>query len=390
MKQAAWLVKEIDKAIKSAPQDCGGDEEQRKHWAERSYRARCVARKIGTLPDWENKNRARHSRIMHYICVAERKQLEAHGCITIPVPDGPEYTIINTKDTLREFKKRVALKYIENDAPPLKPTGYLPKQRTSPANIPTVAKQAPDKAKARKLVSQFAMDEKRAREGFRMLYTQTHCSEAGEIFATDGRAIGCVLGYADGEFDKLHTIPKTEYVDGKDQYTDETVDVPYCDTRQVVPAYREALPPNVKQVFDNHVTLRVVELFPHVYNCDMILTEDVLKTTLFFQNGDKLVCAAQDIPSVFRLTEHDGMDKYETGRPAGAPEFALNASYVLKVIKLFAGMGCDEFTVSWSSNIDPVVFCCERAYAVVMPVRFEGQYEPIKQLPRKRVLQKQD
>jgi len=140
MKQGKWLVQEIDKAIKSAPQDCGGDEDQRKHWANRAKRAQGAISKI--CKDWPNqilhpeeykaywqKNNPRIRRLTRYVLQSRHKQLEAHGCITIQAPDGPEYTLINTKDALRELKKRVALKYIENDAPPLNPTGYLPKQR---------------------------------------------------------------------------------------------------------------------------------------------------------------------------------------------------------------------------------------------------------------------
>lgn len=372
MTNKAWLVAEIDKAIKQAPAQAVENDRTRDlvHRIERLHDKVMHTPKL--YDDWEHKQVFRRLGIFWKVMGCRQRQLlEEQGCITIQVPDGPQYTLINSKDSLKEFKKRVALRYVDSPAPEPKYSKTFP----NPSPIPALPKTKPAQDKIESmLVKNICKSPKKLSRN--EILEQVHHTAAGEIMATNGKIGFVLIGYEKRGEDEKHKVGDNE-------------EACYPRLQQTIPEYRENQIPLLTYMERYEIGCR--ELYATLNKADTVCKENWCHSLRLYKMPDGRIevgaMVGVDLENMSRIGmgSETGCDTFESARVrAGKHIVTLDCHYLKRALEVFIRTGKDKVTIGYQDELCPVLLVADDCYAVIMPVRDEGGDEEFQPVPRRR------
>ena len=372
MTNKAWLVAEIDKAIKKAPAQAVENDRTRDlvHRIERLHDKVLHTPKV--YDNWEHKQVAHRLSVFWKVRDCRQRQLlDERGCITIQVPDGPQYTLINSKESLMEFKKRVALRYVDSPAPAPSYDKSIPNPSSTPALTKT--KPAQDKIETM-LVKNICCSPKELPR--REILEQVHHTAAGEIMATNGKIAFVLTGYDECTEDEKHKVGDNE-------------EALFPTLQHTIPEYRENQVPLLTYMEKYEIDCR--EFYTTLNKADTVCKESWCHPLRLYRMPDGRVGVAaitgsdgmggHNIDGCMRL----GSDTFESARVrAGTYLVTLDCHYVKNILEVFIRTGKDKVTIGYQSATHPLLLVADDCYAVIMPVRDEGGDGEFQPVPKRR------
>ena len=386
MNNKTWLVAEIDEAIKKAPAQEGdapqgltkkldrftGLQTKLHHYASTSKK-RYGKWMEGVYPC--RKTLRRRMNIVNYaILETNRDIIKSRGCITIQVPDGPEYTLINSKDSLKEFKKRVALRYIDSPVPEPKYGRTFPNPSPTPALPKTKPAQKDIDAM---LVKNICCSPKELPR--REILEQVHHTAAGEIMATNGRIAFVLTGYDERAEDEKHKVGDNE-------------DAHYPRLQHTIPEYSENQVPLLTYMEKYEIDCR--QFYAKLNKADTVCKESWCHALRLYKMPDGRIEVAaitgsdgvggHNIDGCMRI----GSDTFESARVrAGKYLVTFDCHYLKRVLEVFIRTGKDKVIIGYQDETCPVLLVADDCYAVIMPVRDEGGDGEFQPVPKRRTTQ---
>lgn len=285
------------------------------------------------LPKWESEMTATKQRVRDEI-----------GHVHIEIPGDGTFDILNTKETLEDFRKRaktfpVATPKADEPAQskPASPTSILPV---------TTKPKAEDFIKA---ALPFASTDDLRRSINRVI------SDGKHVIATDGRRLIVLAQKVAGtEKNPVSFDLKGRAISGKD--ADDLGKIP--NWQQVIPSET-----SLTKVFDGLDTERLMRVLAQA---NTVLT-DRSNSAKFHLNPDKSLGISVSTADVGEY-EHN----IQTGNHVLG---ALNPDYVMDALRAARAIGHDKVSISGADEVSPFVVEAPGMKAVIMPMRINGAPE---------------
>lgn len=264
------------------------------------------------------------------------------GTVTIQVPGDGDFTILNTKSALADFKER-AQKFPTSSPKPKQPSNG----RTTPtaaASLGTV-----DKASALKALAPVT-----AADPERFVIYQKMWSDGQVSVATNGRMMTLIRTGLGG------TKKKPIVVDLNGKPVDLGKDVKYPDWTQVVPK-------DFKESMKNVDTEKLFVLLKQAEQ----MTSERAKSVTLWRNADGSLGITSKTPELGEY-EHNVPD-----RATAKVIAALDPKYLSEAINAARRVGDKTVTLQWTNELTPLVIESKNAKSVIMPMRLSSIGAPV-------------
>ena len=255
--------------------------------------------------------------------------------VTIEVPGDGVFSIINTKDAIREFKERAA-KFPTTAARAKAPT----QARTGPSPVPALGELTKENVlKAAALA--MSTDPSRA-------IINTVWSDGQQTVATDGRRMHWFAKGIGG------TVKKPAIVDAKGKPV-TNLDRDYPNWQQVRPDKAE-----MEVVFTGQDAGKLWTVLKQAQQ----MTEERSNSVALWWNRDRTLGISSASPDAGTY-EHNV-------QPKAKIMTALDPQYVMDALAAARGTGSERVDILWNDNMSPVVIQAPGFEAVIMPMRLSG------------------
>lgn len=276
--------------------------------------------------------------------VAEQRNRERYGTVTIEIPGDGTFEVINNTQSLREFAEKA------KDFPTTLPRAHSPSLPRRDASAPTPVSAKGDRKQMLSALESFARPDARGT----LDPIQHLWSDGKQTVATDGRRMLIVKEGLGGTARKPKVFTKAG--------SEQREELHYPRWQQVLPT-AEAIVPAVKGV-------DTAKLFTLVKQAEGVLTEASTSLKLWL-NPDRTL----GISSVSDVGEYA-----HNQQPKAVFLGAVNASYLRDVAQAARKLGSEKVDVSVAEigaeggrEQTPIIFSGKGWQAIIMPMRVDAE-----------------
>lgn len=339
--QKKYLVTEIDKAIEEAPSQSDADKKEFFNpIAEARERTSKLIKDKKAMygPHSSDVSTARNAMLTKKIKDLYTGAKEKVGTVTIEVPGDGTFEILNTKESLADFKKK-AKKF------PVSINSKKKGEVKNPSSVAALPKKRPEKREdiEKHVGLAVSTDEKR------LVLNESHLNgETGELVATDGRRLYVALG-VDGE--------TTQHINKEDN-----ANMTYPNYAHVIRGYKKRKLPAVMDG-ERSLTVNTAYLLSKMNQVKALTknSNDVEPVIYLYENSNGTVEVGWTHPDIGEYRSGDLSDSDPIG--------AFSLKHLYDNMAFLRRMGNDDVKIVFSDNNNPFKIVGAKEYSVLMPLQ---------------------